>query len=158
MSANCYEIACQHAANELAEINAQLQRLTLRKQRLENLLEPLMLLVSGSTPLELSGTVSNPESDVATPQLSSVVVLVGLPEPRANSMEASATVLQHAMEAVNGHETGHGHSASLDNGEAISDDAVAQLAYRYWNERGQAHGYHDEDWARAAAELRSAAA
>ena len=151
MSANCYEIACQHAANEIAEINAHIHRLTLRRQRLENLLEPLMLLVSGPAPLEISGGVSKSETSaaVAPPQLSSVMVLVGLPEPQASPIEVPPPMLEHEMEA-NSHPSGNGHF--------ISDDAVAQLAYRYWNERGKAHGYHEEDWARAAAEIRDAAA
>jgi hypothetical protein len=34
-----------------------------------------------------------------------------------------------------------------------SHDQVAQLAHRYWNERGQQHGHHVEDWLRAEHEL-----
>jgi hypothetical protein len=40
------------------------------------------------------------------------------------------------------------------NGAAVSHDQVAQLAHRFWNERGRAHGHHEEDWFRAEQELR----
>jgi hypothetical protein len=36
---------------------------------------------------------------------------------------------------------------------SISRERVAELAYRYWNERGRAHGHHEEDWLRAEQEL-----
>jgi len=39
----------------------------------------------------------------------------------------------------------------------LSYDQVAQLAHRYWAERGQQHGHHVEDWFRAEQELRSKA-
>jgi len=39
----------------------------------------------------------------------------------------------------------------------VSHDQVAQLAHRYWNERGQQHGHHVEDWLRAEHELRGKA-
>ncbi len=38
-----------------------------------------------------------------------------------------------------------------------SHDQVAQLAHRYWNERGRQDGHHLEDWYRAEHELRSRA-
>lgn len=43
------------------------------------------------------------------------------------------------------------------NHRAISHDDVAQLAHRYWIERGRPHGTHEEDWFRAEQELRSEA-
>jgi HSP90 family molecular chaperone len=36
----------------------------------------------------------------------------------------------------------------------VSEEQIARLAYRYWQERGCQHGHHDEDWARAEQELR----
>ena len=39
----------------------------------------------------------------------------------------------------------------------ISDDQVAELAHRFWNERGCAHGHHEEDWFRAEQLLRGKA-
>lgn len=39
----------------------------------------------------------------------------------------------------------------------VSDDEVAKLAHRYWHERGQKHGHHEEDWYRAEQELRGKA-
>ena len=43
------------------------------------------------------------------------------------------------------------------NGSSISHDQVAQLAHRFWNERGRVHGHHEEDWYRAEQALRSKA-
>jgi len=43
------------------------------------------------------------------------------------------------------------------NGSSISHDQVAQLAHRFWNERGRVHGHHEEDWFRAEQALRSRA-
>jgi len=36
----------------------------------------------------------------------------------------------------------------------ISHEQVAELAHRFWNERGRAHGHHEEDWFRAEQLLR----
>lgn len=38
-----------------------------------------------------------------------------------------------------------------------SHDQVAQLAHRYWNERGRKDGHHVEDWLRAEEKLRGKA-
>jgi hypothetical protein len=38
-----------------------------------------------------------------------------------------------------------------------SHEQVAQLAHRYWAERGHQHGHHVEDWLRAERELRGKA-
>ncbi len=34
-----------------------------------------------------------------------------------------------------------------------SHEQIAQLAHRFWAERGQHHGHHEEDWFRAEQEL-----
>jgi hypothetical protein len=36
----------------------------------------------------------------------------------------------------------------------VSHEQVAELAHRFWNERGRAHGQHEEDWFRAERLLR----
>ena len=36
----------------------------------------------------------------------------------------------------------------------ISHEQVAELAHRFWNERGRTHGHHEEDWFRAEQFLR----
>ena len=41
--------------------------------------------------------------------------------------------------------------------KSVSHDDVAQLAHRFWNERGQQDGHHEEDWYRAEQELRGKA-
>lgn len=156
MPTDCYELAYERATNEISEINAQLQRiniqiqrLTLRRELLGKLLEPLGLVAPGvgsnMFPAELSDG-----SDAGSPQLSQVMVLVGLPERQPASLEVRGLRIDSQAEETNGHETG--------NGQAIRYEDVAELAYRYWNERGQAHGHHEEDWARALAEVQGMAA
>jgi Protein of unknown function (DUF2934) len=55
------------------------------------------------------------------------------------------------------------HSASTNGAPnnvtqmKLSHDQVAQLAHRYWAERGHKHGHHEEDWLRAEQELSSKA-
>ena len=40
------------------------------------------------------------------------------------------------------------------NCDFVSHDQVAQLAHRFFNERGCVHGHHEEDWFRAEQLLR----
>jgi len=40
---------------------------------------------------------------------------------------------------------------------AINREQVAELAHRFFTERGHVHGYHEEDWFRAEQELRTRA-
>ena len=49
----------------------------------------------------------------------------------------------------------NGHAAAHER--SISQEEVARLAHRYWQERGGKHGYHMEDWLRAEQELRGKA-
>jgi len=39
----------------------------------------------------------------------------------------------------------------------VSREQIAQLAHRFWAERGHQHGQHEEDWYRAERELRGMA-
>jgi hypothetical protein len=39
----------------------------------------------------------------------------------------------------------------------VAHDQVAQLAHRFWAERGHRHGNHEDDWYRAEQELRGKA-
>ncbi len=51
-------------------------------------------------------------------------------------------------------------NGSPDNGVTeikFSHEQVAQLAHRYWTERGRQDGHHLEDWYRAEHELRARA-
>jgi hypothetical protein len=50
-----------------------------------------------------------------------------------------------------------GNGSINGNGSSVSHDQVAQLAHRFWNERGRTHGRHEEDWYRAEQALRSKA-
>jgi hypothetical protein len=48
-------------------------------------------------------------------------------------------------------------ASAKTNGKSISHDQVAQLAHRFFIERGHTHGHHEEDWFRAEQALRSMA-
>lgn len=37
----------------------------------------------------------------------------------------------------------------------VSHDRIAEVAHRYWEERGRQHGSHLDDWLRAEKELKS---
>jgi hypothetical protein len=39
----------------------------------------------------------------------------------------------------------------------ISPEQIAELAHKFWAERGHKHGHHEEDWLRAEKELRGKA-
>jgi hypothetical protein len=39
----------------------------------------------------------------------------------------------------------------------VSHDQIAQLAHRFWSERGGGDGHHEEDWLRAEQQLRKKA-
>ncbi len=51
----------------------------------------------------------------------------------------------------------NGNGGIKGNGSSVPHDQVAQLAHRFWNERGRVHGHHEEDWYRAEQALRSRA-
>ena len=40
---------------------------------------------------------------------------------------------------------------------SVSHEEIAQLAHRFYAERGHVHGYHEDDWFRAELELRAKA-
>jgi Protein of unknown function (DUF2934) len=42
---------------------------------------------------------------------------------------------------------------SIDIASQVDTEAVARLAYSYWEARGYAHGSPEEDWLRAEQEL-----
>lgn len=150
MSTNCYQIAYQRAASEIAEINAHILQLTRRKELLEKLLGPLERLVHEPASLAVpAAALENSSTDLsaaeAVPPLSPVVVIVESRVVESGSFEAPTMHPQpeDAYEEANGH--------------SISDEDVAGLAYRFWSERGRLHGHHEDDWFRAACELQNSA-
>src|SRR6202044_1912275 len=156
----CYVIAYEHATNENAEIDEQIEKLKRRRQLLEKLLEPLQLLVPESdavaTPSAASGGL---DTEFSAPEASmdeSSVILVEVPDDPPDPLDASEPTTQQDLEE----ETIEEIDDEVDvtdvharNGRRISDEDVAALAYRFWNERGESHGNHEEDWFRAMLEL-----
>jgi hypothetical protein len=50
----------------------------------------------------------------------------------------------------------NGHSSNVMEFR-VPHEQIAQLAHRYWIERGRQHGHHEEDWYRAEHELHAKA-
>ena len=70
--------------------------------------------------------------------------------------EVASTVKSSNGSVANGavsNGTGHSNVIAMKP----SHDQVAQLAHKYWAERGYQHGHHVEDWLRAEHELRGKA-
>jgi hypothetical protein len=63
---------------------------------------------------------------------------------------ASADPIAIISREVSSHSNGTGQPA-------VSHDDVARLAHRFWKERGDKHGHHEEDWYRAEQALRGIA-
>jgi hypothetical protein len=162
-----YAIAYDQATSEIAEIDAQIQNLPRRKVLLEQLLEPLKVLVFDSDSAVM---------DVADPDVSdtgflvpesaaeeSLDFLAGVPEAEPDPFEDSGTMLRLEVEEPDGHAERNGRSNSSESqnisseGRTISAEDIAELAYRFWDERGRAHGHHEEDWLRATLELQTPA-
>jgi hypothetical protein len=71
-------------------------------------------------------------------------------KPKAEGESVAAAKPGKKATATNGH-------ASNVTEMRVSHELVAQLAHRFWSERGYKHGYDAEDWFRAEQELRSKA-
>jgi hypothetical protein len=148
MSVDCYQTAYEQATSELAEIDAAMERLIRRKELLVKLLEPLRL-VAASAPVAVGRSVmddaepGNLESEDVLEE--NPMVLLEIPEGELESLETSPEDPEEERDV---------HAR---NGRSIEDGKIAELAYRLWNERGQTHGAHEDDWFRAAQELQNSA-
>jgi hypothetical protein len=130
MSTNPYKIAYERATSEIAEIDAQIERLTRRKELLQKLLDPLEPLLSESASVTIpAAPFYGSDTEIPVP-------------------EAPTQVSPVEMDETNAHARG--------NGRSIPHEEIAWLAYSFWNERGQVHGYHEDDWFRAAHALHDA--
>lgn len=79
----------------------------------------------------------------ANPGTESPKVMAAAANSEHTSSEHAGTEVPFAVDL-----TAHPKGAN-----GISREAIAQRAYHYWAERGFAHGYAEEDWARAEADL-----
>ena len=59
--------------------------------------------------------------------------------------------------ATNGHSADASGFSAKGTETAVTYEQVAELAHRFWSERGGAHGHHEEDWYRAEQELHARA-
>jgi Protein of unknown function (DUF2934) len=165
-----YAIAYEQAVSEIAAIDAQIQNLPRRKALLEQILEPLKNLVSEFGSREESDfaqaaeTASNgsyAEFTDATEE--SADFLAGVPESESGPFENPPPSIDREEKEAGLHAGSNGQSHSIESqttsseGRIISLEDVAELAYRFWDERGRLHGHHEEDWRRAAHELQHSA-
>jgi hypothetical protein len=78
-------------------------------------------------------------------------------KPKANSKAKAPTKSSSKKVAeTNGAAKSNGVPSNLTEMK-LSREQIAQLAHRYWIERGHQHGHHEEDWFRAEQELRGKA-
>ena len=79
-------------------------------------------------------------------------------EDREVGDKAKGDIVKTQEEHTHTGESGHRSDESTDLGiehPALDQEAIARLAYFYWEERGRPNASPDEDWFRAEAELRN---
>jgi hypothetical protein len=74
----------------------------------------------------------------------------------AKARKTAATSTSTAATGTSAAATGTSAAAG-SKASAPTHEQIAQLANRFWVERGRRHGHAEEDWLRAEAELRKAA-
>jgi hypothetical protein len=159
-SNNCYQIAYEQAANEIAEIEAQIKRLTRRKALLEKVLEPLKPLIPEPDVAASVAFSRGANTELSVPEAAteaSPVLLMEVPEAEPDSFEDPDAMLPQELEEEADETAVHATNGRRLSGRRLSDEDVAGLAYRFWNEGGQLHGHHEDDWFRATQELLNSA-
>ena len=73
-------------------------------------------------------------------------------KPKAPAKPRKTASKQAAENGASNHATNHAPSNVTQM--KYSHDQVAQLAHKYWAERGHKDGHHLEDWFRAEQEIR----
>lgn len=129
MPTNGYQVAFEQAVNEIGAINVNMEKLTLRKAMLERLVD---LLKEIGAQQDAAGPAARIADHPAHNTLHEYA-----------NFEAGSTAAENAV-PVRG------------NNHFFPHDQVAQLAHRFWTERGYGHGNHVQDWLRAEEELRTA--
>ncbi len=74
-------------------------------------------------------------------------------KPRKTAAPKKTNVLQMEAPRSNSETL----TPNFDGPKPVSHEQVAELAHRFWDERGRAHGHDAEDWFRAEKLLRSRA-
>jgi hypothetical protein len=77
-------------------------------------------------------------------------------KPKAPAKPRKSAAAKDAA-SENGTHAGSNGKPAIVTQMKYSHEQVAQLAHRYWAERRQRHGHHEEDWFRAEQELRTRA-
>ncbi|MGH9562831.1 MAG: DUF2934 domain-containing protein [Terracidiphilus sp.] len=84
-------------------------------------------------------------------------------KPRKTAAPKTADVLQmeapklnsEAPKAISAAPKSNSAPTSISQApRPVPHEQVAELAHRFWNERGRTHGHHEEDWFRAEQLLR----
>jgi len=77
----------------------------------------------------------------------------GISKTKATTKNTAPAKPRKQAAAANG---GAGKNGAKVTEMEITQQQVAELAHRFWNERGRQHGYHEQDWYRAEQELYAA--
>lgn len=166
MSGDSYEIARERASGELAEIDAEIQRLNRRKGQLERLTELLKELNTEFLPgaIVVEPPVGSAPEGVKAPGGDSTRAYFKEAEGLEGTTQEVRTLAAH-LEMLHEHEQARARNAEEisdtrtgEEGPPIPVEEIAQLAYRYWTERGCPNGFHEQDWFRAEQELHRAIA
>ncbi|HXE64292.1 MAG TPA: DUF2934 domain-containing protein [Bryobacteraceae bacterium] len=83
-----------------------------------------------SKKLAIETAAATPER-AAKPKTTKTTIAVTSAAPRVRSAKHKAATVAVEAPAVNPH------------------DQIAKIAYGFWEARGRAHGYHEQDWLRA---------
>ncbi len=78
-------------------------------------------------------------------------------KPKAAAKPRKAAAAKNAATENGIHVADGNGTPSNITGMKLSHEQVAQLAHRFWAERGRQDGHHLEDWYRAEQELRARA-
>jgi Protein of unknown function (DUF2934) len=81
-------------------------------------------------------------------------------KPRAAKPKAEGTAQAKPRKAPTKKAAGSTQPTPINgpiNGSGPSHEQIAELARKYWAQRGYADGHHEEDWHRAEQELRAKA-
>lgn len=110
-------------------------------------------LCNAKTPLDFMKCSHIPKEELSMAE----TVKKTTSKPKATTKaKTPATSSSKKIDSTNGVSKPNGHPSNVTEMK-LSREQIAQLAHRYWIERGHQHGHHEEDWYRAEQELRGKA-
>lgn len=81
----------------------------------------------------------------------------GTPKPAAKPRKTTARKTAYILQMESPKPSAESTKFDLQAAKPVSHQQVAELAHRFWDERGRVHGHDAEDWYRAEDSLRGKA-